>query len=166
MGNNGTEKKSMNIGKTMLEKMMGGDMPDVSQMMKGYTFKDGTLKPQVEYSLSDGELDIHDGIITLYTNKEYSPSDWIIQTTLSLKIIAPAMGFVYIPYAVIKPVSNFSILLPERGTDRITFYNKSNELNPDPRTNQIPKGTPIGYGFFIPLNPISTIDFIKHNAIT
>jgi hypothetical protein len=146
-----------------LEKKLGGSLPDFMEMMKGYTFENGVLKQQVEYSLSEGELDQQKGFIMLYADADYTASSACINATLTIKIVAPTMAFIYIPFTSIKPLSEFNILLPNQ-EEKLCFLVISSVFSTNIRTEEIKKGTPIGYGFFIPINPINTIDFINQNA--
>lgn len=152
----------------LIKKAMGGDMPDISQLMGGYDFKNGILKADVEYWIdknaqNDLKLD-GDGVIILRSDSEYTASALNIGTTLTLKIIPPTIAFVYIPISAIYPKTAFNILLPNE-EKHISFYCFSNQSSHFVRDN-IKKGTAIGYGFFIPYTPINSINFINKNADT
>jgi hypothetical protein len=159
----------MSLSDKMIDQMMkkafgGGNIPDLGQMMGGYEFKDGMLKASIEYTLSEGELDIQNGRVVLYSDRKYSASVLNIGTTLRLKIIPPTIAFVYIPYPIIYPKNEFNILFPnvEKWIDFSCYSSQSSSFV----RNEIKKGTEIGYGFFIPFTSINSVNFINKNANT
>ena len=154
----------MNFGKNMLEKMMGMQMPDLSGVMEGYELTVGNqIKANVDYECSEGDLEIQNGVIILRLdntkNKEFYSKNELI-TTLTLKIKPPNVAFIFfLTHPNFHSVGT-NIIFPKENK-RVGF----NILPSAVSFHAILKNV-LGYGYFIPYIPISTINFTNINATT
>lgn len=142
--------------------------PDLSALMGGYSLTDGVLKADVECNFNKNDIEIKNGLIILRANKDYIANSFgflDIETTLKLHIKAFNIGFVYFAthHHIIQ--QKFNILLPEKDEKVIL---KHAEIGADwgMFKTLINKNDIVGYGLFIPITQINTINFINKNATT
>jgi hypothetical protein len=151
----------------LIQKLMAQvpNMPSMDGIMNGYEFKDGKLKASVEYWIEGGgELDIKSGLVILRTKGETSIHHIMkrrIESNLSLLIKPDNLAFLFFSLNDYFDSNESGIITPNN-KETVGFSVKSNTHS----MANLPDGTIIGYGLFIPYIPTNNISFINQNVPT
>lgn len=154
----------MNTTPENIEKILN-EAPDLSVLMGGYSLTDGVLKADVE---CNEDVEIKDGLVILRASEDYDANSFgflNIETTLVMHIKAFNIAFIYFPnhHHIIQ--ENFNVFLPEKKERVILSHAQTNDDYGMFKT-LIQKGDKVGYGLFMPITQINTINFIKKDGTT
>jgi hypothetical protein len=146
----------MDFTKKIMDSILG-KLPDMNNMMVGYEFKDGNLKPQIDYKMH-GDVDIAtvNGCVLLHASEDTFIGDTptLLLTDLSLSIKPPNMIFLAI-LTDHRLSGTMAEIITSGDTYRVSF------MVPSINRVFVKKGSVLGYGVFIPCIPTNNISLNK-----